>query len=93
MVSGFSRFKVAHRLTDVLHSSRSQLGAQELDSRKSLNHNPNRCGLWDARSEKMAFKRSRWLVLKNPWNLSDDPTRPDAAIYNDCQPVGTDRRA
>ena len=22
--------------------------------------------------EKVAFRRSRWLVLKNPWNLSDD---------------------
>jgi transposase len=25
-----------------------------------------------SRKEKVAFKRSRWLLLKNPWNLSDD---------------------
>jgi transposase len=25
-----------------------------------------------AQKEKVAFKRSRWLLLKNPWNLSDD---------------------
>ena len=25
--------------------------------------------------EKVAFKRSRWLLLKNPWNLSDDQKR------------------
>ena len=23
-------------------------------------------------SQKVPFKRSRWLLLKNPWNLSDD---------------------
>jgi transposase len=25
-----------------------------------------------SQKEKVAFKRSRWLLLKNPWNLSDD---------------------
>jgi hypothetical protein len=25
-----------------------------------------------SRQEKVAFKRSRWLLLKNPWNLNDE---------------------
>jgi len=25
-----------------------------------------------SQKEKVPFKRSRWLLLKNPWNLSDD---------------------
>jgi len=25
-----------------------------------------------SQKEKVTFKRSRWLLLKNPWNLSDD---------------------
>ena len=25
-----------------------------------------------SQKEKVAFKRSRWLLLKNPWNLTDD---------------------
>src|SRR5580658_7130729 len=28
-----------------------------------------------SRKEKVPFKRSRWLLLKNPWNLSDDQRR------------------
>src|SRR4029434_680695 len=30
-----------------------------------------------SRKEKVAFKRSRWLLLKNPWNLSNDQKERD----------------
>src|SRR5580698_2560761 len=26
-----------------------------------------------SQKEKVPFKRSRWLLLKNPWNLNNDP--------------------
>jgi hypothetical protein len=37
-----------------------------------------------SRKEKVPFKRSRWLLLKNPWNLSDE--RMHFADYASASP-------
>jgi transposase len=41
-----------------------------------------------SQKEKVAFKRSRWLLLKNPWNLSDDQKERLSTLVQWNTPLG-----